>query len=210
MKLVTFDDGKVGRSRATRSSARRAGHAHVLRARPAPPRPARGRARRRAPARADHPEEVLPHRRQLPRAPRGVQERQLVAPGAPWIVFFQNIDAIIGPDDAIVYPEHLTNELDYELELAVVIGKAGQVLLARGGRGLHRRLPDLQRHHRARHPARGDEVRRLLPLQGDRHVLPDRAVDRHARRDRRPARPRDGAARQRRVAPGRRTRAACR
>ncbi|HEY7836372.1 MAG TPA: fumarylacetoacetate hydrolase family protein, partial [Solirubrobacteraceae bacterium] len=45
-------------------------------------------------------------------------------PVLPWIVFFQNIDAIIGPDDAIVYPESITNELDYELELAVVIGKA--------------------------------------------------------------------------------------
>jgi 2-keto-4-pentenoate hydratase/2-oxohepta-3-ene-1,7-dioic acid hydratase in catechol pathway len=44
---------------------------------------------------------------------------------APWIVFFQNIDAIVGPDDPVVYPEHLTNELDYELELAVVIGKSG-------------------------------------------------------------------------------------
>jgi 2-keto-4-pentenoate hydratase/2-oxohepta-3-ene-1,7-dioic acid hydratase in catechol pathway len=47
-------------------------------------------------------------------------------PVLPWIVFFQNIDAIIGPDDAIVYPESITNELDYELELAVVIGKAGK------------------------------------------------------------------------------------
>ena len=46
-------------------------------------------------------------------------------PVLPWIVFFQNIDAIIGPDDAIVYPEGLTQELDYELELAVVIGRAG-------------------------------------------------------------------------------------
>lgn len=45
---------------------------------------------------------------------------------APWIVFFQNVDAIIGPDDPIVYPEHLTEELDYELELAVVISKAGK------------------------------------------------------------------------------------
>ena len=45
---------------------------------------------------------------------------------APWIVFFQNVDAIIGPDDPIVYPEHLTEELDYELELAVVIKKAGK------------------------------------------------------------------------------------
>lgn len=42
------------------------------------------------------------------------------------IVFFQNVDAIIGPDDDIVYPEGLTKELDYELELAVVIGKSGK------------------------------------------------------------------------------------
>jgi 2-keto-4-pentenoate hydratase/2-oxohepta-3-ene-1,7-dioic acid hydratase in catechol pathway len=42
---------------------------------------------------------------------------------APWIVFFQNVDAIVGPDEPIVYPEHLTEELDYELELAVIIGK---------------------------------------------------------------------------------------
>jgi 2-keto-4-pentenoate hydratase/2-oxohepta-3-ene-1,7-dioic acid hydratase in catechol pathway len=45
---------------------------------------------------------------------------------APWIVFFQNVDAIIGPDEPVVYPEHLTEELDYELELAVVIGKPGK------------------------------------------------------------------------------------
>jgi 2-keto-4-pentenoate hydratase/2-oxohepta-3-ene-1,7-dioic acid hydratase in catechol pathway len=47
-------------------------------------------------------------------------------PVLPWIVFFQNVDAIIGPDEPIVYPEAMTNELDYELELAVVIGKAGK------------------------------------------------------------------------------------
>jgi len=45
---------------------------------------------------------------------------------APWIVFFQNLDAIIGPEDPIVYPSHLTNELDYELELAVIIAKSGK------------------------------------------------------------------------------------
>ena len=45
---------------------------------------------------------------------------------APWIVFFQNVDAIIGPNEPIVYPEHLTEELDYELELAVVISKPGK------------------------------------------------------------------------------------
>jgi 2-keto-4-pentenoate hydratase/2-oxohepta-3-ene-1,7-dioic acid hydratase in catechol pathway len=45
---------------------------------------------------------------------------------APWIVFFQNVDAIVGPDYPVVYPEHLTDELDYELELAIVIGKGGR------------------------------------------------------------------------------------
>ena len=45
---------------------------------------------------------------------------------APWIMFFQNVDAIVGPDEAVVYPEHLTNELDYELELAIVIRKSGK------------------------------------------------------------------------------------
>ena len=45
---------------------------------------------------------------------------------APWIMFFQNVDAIVGPGEPVVYPEHLTEELDYELELAVVIAKDGK------------------------------------------------------------------------------------
>jgi len=47
-------------------------------------------------------------------------------PVLPWIVFFQNVDAIIGPEEAIVYPEHLTQELDYELELALVLKTSGK------------------------------------------------------------------------------------
>jgi len=47
-------------------------------------------------------------------------------PVLPWIVFFQNVDAIIGPDEPVIYPQHLTRELDYELELAVVLKKAGK------------------------------------------------------------------------------------
>ena len=46
------------------------------------------------------------------------------------IVFFQNVDAIIGPDDPIVYPGKLTSELDYELEMAIVIGKPGKFFSA--------------------------------------------------------------------------------
>jgi 2-keto-4-pentenoate hydratase/2-oxohepta-3-ene-1,7-dioic acid hydratase in catechol pathway len=45
---------------------------------------------------------------------------------APWINFFQNVDAIVGPDEPVIYPEHLTEELDYELELAVVLKQAGK------------------------------------------------------------------------------------
>ena len=81
MKLVTFDDGKVGRVEGDRvveldvpdmrDTSSGAG-------RPRPP--ARSIALADVtPARADHPEEVLPHRRQLPRARGGVEERQLVA-----------------------------------------------------------------------------------------------------------------------------------
>ncbi|MGW6007424.1 fumarylacetoacetate hydrolase family protein [Streptomyces sp. NPDC055210] len=46
------------------------------------------------------------------------------------IVFFQNVDAIIGHDEPIVYPANLTRELDYELELAVIIGKPGKFFTA--------------------------------------------------------------------------------
>jgi 2-keto-4-pentenoate hydratase/2-oxohepta-3-ene-1,7-dioic acid hydratase in catechol pathway len=46
------------------------------------------------------------------------------------IVFFQNVDAIIGPDEPIVYPDNLTKELDYELELTMVIGKPGKFFSA--------------------------------------------------------------------------------
>jgi 2-keto-4-pentenoate hydratase/2-oxohepta-3-ene-1,7-dioic acid hydratase in catechol pathway len=46
------------------------------------------------------------------------------------IVFFQNVDAIVGPDQPVVYPEHLTSALDYELELAIVIGRPGKFFTA--------------------------------------------------------------------------------
>ena len=45
---------------------------------------------------------------------------------APWIVFFQNVDAIIGPGAPVIYPSHLTRQLDHEIEIAIVIGKSGK------------------------------------------------------------------------------------
>jgi 2-keto-4-pentenoate hydratase/2-oxohepta-3-ene-1,7-dioic acid hydratase in catechol pathway len=47
-------------------------------------------------------------------------------PVMPWIVFFQNVDAIVGHEEPVIYPEHLTQELDYELELAVVLKRGGK------------------------------------------------------------------------------------
>jgi 2-keto-4-pentenoate hydratase/2-oxohepta-3-ene-1,7-dioic acid hydratase in catechol pathway len=52
-------------------------------------------------------------------------------PVLPWIVFFQNVDAIIGPDEPVIFPPHLTTELDYELELAIVLKKAGKHFAAK-------------------------------------------------------------------------------
>ena len=62
-------------------------------------------------------------------------------PVLPWIVFFQNVDAIIGPDDA----DRLSRGADQRARLRARAGggdrQGRQVLLARGGRRLHRRLP---------------------------------------------------------------------
>ena len=191
MKLVTFDDGRVGELRddtvveldvpTMREYFERGGDV-----RPRARSTALADVRLRAPIMPKKFFHTAGNFREHDEESKRVDWSH---PIAPWIVFFQNVDAIVGPDEPIVYPEDLTKELDYELELAVVIAKAGKWFGARGGGGLHRRLRDLQRHHRPRHPAPRDAVRRLLVLQGDRHVLPARAVDRHARRDRRPARP---------------------
>jgi len=48
---------------------------------------------------------------------------RLLASSDAMDVFFQNVDAIIGHDEPVIYPAHLTQELDYELELAVVLKK---------------------------------------------------------------------------------------
>ena len=197
-------DGRARRRRARSSRLDVPDMRTLLRARRR--RRRRGRARRRSPTRACSAP-IVPKKffhtagnfREHEEESKNVDWSHEIA---PWIVFFQNVDAIVGPDEPVVYPEHLTEELDYELELAVVIAQGRQVVRARGGGGLHRRLRDLQRHHRARHPAARDALRRVLLLQGDRHVLPARPVDRHARRDPRPARPRDDAAGQRRAPPG--------
>ncbi len=130
MKLITFDDGRVGRLEleeglvieldvpSTREYFEREGKVGET-----GERLAYADVRLRAPIRpkkffhtagnfADHHNEL-----------QAVDWSHPVHKG---IVFFQNVDAIIGSDDEIVYPEGLTRELDYELEMAIVIGKPGK------------------------------------------------------------------------------------
>ena len=128
MKLVTYDDGRVGNVDGDRVVAldvpdmrtyfERGGQAEAT--------GAEHPLERRRAARADHPARSSSTppatSASTTRSRSGSTGRTVL----PWIVFFQNVDAIIGPDEPIIYPEALTNELDYELELAVVIGKAGK------------------------------------------------------------------------------------
>jgi 2-keto-4-pentenoate hydratase/2-oxohepta-3-ene-1,7-dioic acid hydratase in catechol pathway len=127
MKLLTFDDGKVGRLEGDvvheldvptmreyfeRGGANDAGREHAL-----------TDVRLRAPIIPKKLIHTAGNFREHEEESKRVAWSHAIA---PWIFFFQNVDAIIGPDDAVVYPEHLTNELDYELELAVVLRKAGK------------------------------------------------------------------------------------
>ncbi len=56
-----------------------------------------------------------------------LKETGLPKPPAPRI-FSKYNNALCGPDDPIIYPEHLTRELDYELEFCMVIGRAARHL----------------------------------------------------------------------------------
>jgi 2-keto-4-pentenoate hydratase/2-oxohepta-3-ene-1,7-dioic acid hydratase in catechol pathway len=128
MKLVTFDDGKVGRLEGDEvvehdvpdmriyfesgQVARATGETFAL-----------DDVRLRAPIAPKKFFHTAGNFREHEEESKRVDWSHKIA---PWIVFFQNVDAIIGPDDAVVYPDHLTNELDYELELAVVLKKSGK------------------------------------------------------------------------------------
>src|SRR6185312_17527368 len=128
MKLVTFDDGKVGRIEDDRvveldvpdmrsyyergQQASETGSTHAL-----------ADVRLRAPIIPKKFFHTAGNFREHDEESKNVNWSH---PVLPWIVFFQNTDAIIGPDQPIIYPEGMTNELDYELELAVIIGRAGK------------------------------------------------------------------------------------
>ena len=128
MKLVTFDDGLVGEVRGDVVAELDVSSMREYFERGEVPR-ATGREVPLAEARLRAP--IVPRKffHTAGNFREHEEESKRVAWSheiAPWIMFFQNVDAIVGPDEPIVYPEHLTEELDYELELAVVIGRSGK------------------------------------------------------------------------------------
>jgi 2-keto-4-pentenoate hydratase/2-oxohepta-3-ene-1,7-dioic acid hydratase in catechol pathway len=128
MRLVTFDAGRVGRIEddqvvelactSTREFFERGGRVPET-----GERPVLADVRLRAPI---VPKKFFHTAGNFAAHHEELQKVNWSHPVHKGIVFFQNVDAIIGPDDPIVYPEGLTKELDYELELAVIIGKAGR------------------------------------------------------------------------------------
>src|SRR3954454_15228171 len=127
MKLITFDDGKVGRvdgdtvvqldvpdmrTYFERGGADEAGREHAL-----------ADVKLRAPI---IPKKFFHTAGNFREHHEESENVNWSHPVLPWSVFFQNIDAIIGTDEPIVYPEALTSEMDYELELAVIVGKQGK------------------------------------------------------------------------------------
>jgi 2-keto-4-pentenoate hydratase/2-oxohepta-3-ene-1,7-dioic acid hydratase in catechol pathway len=130
MKLVTFDDGRVGRLEledqtvielevpSTREWFERGGEV-----RETGERLALADVRLRAPI---TPKKFFHTAGNFAAHHEELQAVDWSHPVHKGIVFFQNVDAIVGPEDDIVYPEGLTRELDYELELAIVVGRAGK------------------------------------------------------------------------------------
>jgi 2-keto-4-pentenoate hydratase/2-oxohepta-3-ene-1,7-dioic acid hydratase in catechol pathway len=128
MKLVTFDEGRVGELRDDRvveldAPSMRAHFESGAVARATGAELALEDVRLRAPIAPKKFFHTAGNFREHEEESKNVNWSHEIA---PWIVFFQNVDAIVGPDEPVVYPEHLTEELDYELELAVVIRKAGK------------------------------------------------------------------------------------
>ena len=123
MKLVTYDDGKVG----------------VLRDEDiAQIHDARIRTMRDLFALGDEGMEIARRAYEDERTMTPLERVKLRAPIVPKKFFHtagnfreheeesKNVDAIVGHDEPVIYPEHLTEELDYELELAVVLKKDGK------------------------------------------------------------------------------------
>ena len=131
MKLITFDGGRVGRLEleegvvieldvpSTREYFERGGDV-----RETGERLAYADVKLEAP---DPPQEVLPHRRQLRRPPQRAHRRRLVAPRAQGHRVLPERRRDHRPGRRHRLPRRASRRrLDYELELAIVIGKSGK------------------------------------------------------------------------------------
>ena len=101
------------------------------------------------------------------------------------IYYKGNRFSVVGPDADVCWPAY-AQLLDYELELACVLGTGGCRHRPRRRPGSRLRLHDLQRRLRPRRPDPGDG-RPARPGQGQglRHRQRPRTLDRDRRRDRR-------------------------
>ena len=122
-------------------------------------------------------------------------ESGMAIPAEP-VLFAKAPSCISGPDDDVIIPKG-SKKLDWEVELAFVIGKRASYV-SRGERArLRLRLPDLQRRLRALLAARRD--RPMDQGQERRDFWPARSVAGHRRRDRRSAGSRHDARPERRA-----------
>ncbi len=67
-------------------------------------------------------------------------------------IFVKTSNVVVGPDDATVLPS-LSSHVDYEGEMAIVIGADRSARVRANRTGLHRGIHRLQRRERARHSA---------------------------------------------------------
>ena len=117
-------------------------------------------------------------RTQLPEAREETARIEGREPSPPTI-FTKAITSLTEPFDDIAIDPAISDKIDWEVELGVVIGKARREhQRARDALAARLRLHRAQRRHRARHPERLG--RPVLQGQEPGSIVPDRAVDRDA------------------------------
>ena len=102
------------------------------------------------------------------------------APSTP-VMFLKPSTSVIGPGESVVLPPQ-SQQVEFEGEIAVVIGRLAKDVPPGPGRGRGARVLVRQRRHCPRPAA---QRRAVDQGQGFRHVLSARAVDRHRRGHRR-------------------------
>jgi len=73
---------------------------------------------------ADHSKKFFHTSGNFRESPRGKPPKRAFHPSLPWIVLLPNVDSIIVHETSALSGGHLTPELDYELELAIVLKKS--------------------------------------------------------------------------------------